>query len=481
MIAKAKSLVQKILPKNTFARGVSILVGGTASAQILLVLAAPLLTRLYSPEDFGLLAVYASLLALIGVVSCLRYELAIPLPENDQEAANVAALCLILVAISSLLTVLLVVLLGEAIAVTLSVPKLANYFWLLPVGVLVSGAYSVFSYWGIRTKRFTTIAATKLRQAIAMLAIQLAAYKLGGIALLFGQVAGQGVGTTSLALPALTSPNFRHISWQGILLAKRRYRRFPLFLTWDGLLNTTGTQLPPILFAALFGPVASGLYSLAHRVISLPASLLGDAIGQVFFGNAAETYRAGQHGPLVSQLQAKLIHIGMPLVLILILLGPDLFALVFGEQWRQAGEFSRWMAPWLFFGFVFSPLSTLFAVMERQKQFLMLQAILFITRLVAIGIGAYIGNLSVMIMLFSGVSAICYFGFLFWVAHLAGNRAQSIYQPLLVSLGLALVAIVPLMIAIIVPYISPLAWAVALLSTAVLLVAYYWKLLRKAY
>lgn len=184
MITGAKNQLRRLLPKNTFARSVSVLVGGTFSAQLLLVLTAPLLTRLYSPEDFGLLAVYASLLALIGVISSLRYELAIPLPEDDGEAANVAVLCLILVVISTILTGVLVLLMGSAIAAALGVPTLAGYLWLLPVGVLLTGFYSVFNYWAVRTKRFTTIAGTKLRQAIATLAIQLAAFKLGGIALL---------------------------------------------------------------------------------------------------------------------------------------------------------------------------------------------------------------------------------------------------------------------------------------------------------
>ena len=112
-MTRIRSSLRRLLPRNAFARGVSVLVGGTAGAQLLTVLAAPLLTRLYSPEDFGLLAVYASLLALIGVISSLRYELAIPLPEDDTEAANVAVLSLILVGISTLLSAVLVLLLGS--------------------------------------------------------------------------------------------------------------------------------------------------------------------------------------------------------------------------------------------------------------------------------------------------------------------------------------------------------------------------------
>jgi O-antigen/teichoic acid export membrane protein len=233
-IAKAKSQLRRLLPKNAFARGVRVLVGGTASAQILLVLAAPVLTRLYTPEDFGLLAVYATLLALIGVVLSLRYELAILLPEDDMEAANVAVLSLLLVAITTVLTGSLVLMLGTAIAQLLGVPVLAGYLWRLPVGVLLSGAYTVFHYWFVRTKRFSTIAGTRLTQAIATLAIQLTTFKLGGIGLLLGQVAGQSVGTTSLARPALGMPAFKQVIWGGVKKVAVRYQRFPIFSTWEG-------------------------------------------------------------------------------------------------------------------------------------------------------------------------------------------------------------------------------------------------------
>ena len=370
MIQRTKKAIRTMLPKNAFARGVSLLVGGTAGAQVLTVLIAPLLTRLYSPEDFGQFAVYASLLALVSVVSSLRYELAIPLPEYDGEAANVAVLSLLMVAISTVLTSLLVLTLGTPTTELLGVPILAKYLWLLPIGVLLSGAYTVFNYWSIRSRRFSAIAGTRLTQVMATLAIQLATFKFGGLGLILGQVAGQSAGTTSLARPALAMPAFKEVSWGGLKKAAVRYKRFPIFSTWEGLSNTASAQLPPLMFAALFSPAVAGLYTLADRMLSLPISLFGGAIGQVFFANAAEANRGGMLAALFEQLHTKLAHIAFPPALLLMLLGPDLFAVVFGENWRQAGEFVRWMAPWLYFAFISSPLSTIIAVTEETKKVL---------------------------------------------------------------------------------------------------------------
>ena len=473
--------LQRLKPKSAFARGVGVLVGGTAGSQLLVVLAAPLLTRLYTPEDFGVLAVYASLLGLIAVIASLRYELAIPLPEDAAEAANVAALSLILIGVNTLLAGVLTIFLRQPISSALGVPQLAPYLWLLPLGVLTGGVYNVFNYWAVRTKRFGTIAGTRIAQSLATLFIQLATFKLGGIALLVGQVAGQSAGTVRLGRAAFAGGGFSTVSWTGIKQAARRYQRFPLFSTWEGLANTAGLQLPPLLFAMLFGSAAAGLYSLANRVLSLPLSLIGNAIGQVFFSNAAEARRNGQLGPLVAQLHSRLAHIGLPPAVIIMLIGADLFEFVFGAQWRQAGEFAQWMAPWLYLVFVSSPLSTLFAVTEKLKQGLAFQVILLAARLVAIGLGAWIGDLAMTVMLFTGASAACWLGFLFWVSHISGNTARSMVQPSLTAFGVALLCALPVIIGNNLLAAHPFAWVVSLVISSLLIGARYWQLLRKAY
>ena len=444
MIKRSKTAIRALLPKNAFARGVSVLVGCTASAQILLVLAAPILTRLYTPEDFGLLAVYASLLALIGVISSLRYELAIPLPEDDIEAANVAVLSLLLVAISTALTAVLVLMLGTSIAELLGVPVLANYLWLLPLGVLLSGAYSVFNYWSVRTKRFSTIAQTKLTQAIATLVIQLATFKFGGIGLLLGQVAGQSAGTTSLARPALAMQVFKKVSWNGMKNALVRYQRFPIFTTWSGLANTAGHQLPPIMFSAFFSAGAAGLYALAHRILMLPSSLIGTAIGSVFLSHAAEAHRKEGLGDLYEKLQDKLIRIGLPPAIILVFVGPSLFALVFGESWRSAGQFAQWLAAGVFAGFVVSPLSMVFSILEKQDTGLVLQLNLFFLRLAAIVIGASFSNLFLTVALYSAASLLGYLAYIVVMSRMTRVSIWRFWVPFTMNLGYSLLAISPL-------------------------------------
>lgn len=481
-LAQLKGRAQRLLPKSAFARGVGVLVGGTAGAQLLMVLASPLLTRLYSPEDFGLLAIYAGLLALFGVVSSLRYELAIPLPETNTEAANVLVLSVLVVLVMTGISALMVVIAGEHVAHSLNVPELAKYFWLLPVGVLLSGIYKAFNYWAVRTKCFGDIAKTRISQTLATLAVQLIGHKLGAIALLCGQAGGQGVGSIRLARSAIMRREVKSWSWPGVWAAAKRYREFPLFSTWGGLFNTAGTQLPPLMFAAFFSASAAGLYALAHRVLAMPMSVLGEAIGKVFFSNAAEAYREGRLAPLVEKVHGMLSGIAMPATLLLVIAAPEMFALVFGDSWREAGEFARYMAPWLYIVFVTSPLSTLFSVMERQRLGMAFQAGLLFVRLVAILVGAYwLRALLPTVMLFSLVSALFWVGFLMWVCRVSGNEWSAIVRPTMGAFLKATICLLPLGIAIYSTPESSVWLCLALTASGLMVLVYYILLIRKAY
>ena len=449
------------------------MVGGTLGGQVLLILASPLLTRLYSPDDFGLLAVYTSMLAITLLFASLRYDIAIPLPEEDAEATNLVALSLILVSIVSFLIAILVLLLRDPIAEALDLPVLANYLWLLPLGILLGGTYNVFNQWSVRTKRFGLIASTKIRKAFVSLVIQLFAVKLGGLALLLGQVAGHGVGATRLA-----RPKFCKVSWAEIRKVAIRYQRFPIYSTPAGLSRVVGAELPSLLLTAAFSPAAAGLYALTRRVLGVPASVIGGAVSQVFVSSAAEAYRNGSLGPLVRDLHARMAQIGLPFMLLLILLGPNLFGFIFGEAWRQAGEFASWMAPWIYLTFVSSPITTVTAVMERQKQGLVFHLVLLGMRIIALYVGIWTGDLMITIMILAVVNAIWRLILLLWLYVISGNKIVSFVIDSFVAFAKAILCVAPVVIAL--ALFSDI-WFYALGVSFVLIAGLYWRLLKQAY
>jgi len=396
-----KQRIARLLPNNNFARGVSVLVGGTASAQLVVLLAAPLLTRLYSPDDFGVLTVYIGILSLLSVIASLRYELAIPLPEDEREVVALTLLSFLIVLMVAGLSGILVLFWGQGLAELLQVPSLGDYLWLFPVGVLFAGSYQIFTYWAVRLKQFPVLAKTKLWQQLVTAALQIAAFKVGGIGLILGQVSGQGIGVSTLAKKIISRESWKNPPFAKMKFVAWRYRNFPLFSTWGGFLNAAGTQAPPLLFASVFGATAAGLYALAHRIIALPMTVLGQAVGQVFLSNAAIDFRAGKLPPLVISAQRALIKIILPPVLFLILFGPESFAIIFGERWIQSGEIASWLALWMLVSFSTSPLSSVFTVIERQALGMIMQAVLFLVRILGISVGVYYQDFMLGIIWFS--------------------------------------------------------------------------------
>lgn len=419
--------LQRFKPKSAFARGVGVLVGGTAGAQLLMVLAAPLLTRLYSPEDFGLLAVFTAILALFGVIAAGRYEQAIPLPESDQDAANLTVLGFVLVVLTSALTFAVFLLWPQPIADALNAPGLAPYLWLIPFGVLFLGCYEVFSKWAIRRKQFPTIARTRIVQAIGTLGIQLGAFKLGVPALFGGHAAGQGLGAGGLALAAFRRPEFRQCSFAGMRQQASRHRKFPLYSTWTALFNTASLQLAPIMFVAIYGATVAGLYALTLRILSMPISLIGNAVGSVFLSSAPAAQRNGKLKELIEQVHTRLAMVGALPLVVLVFYGPQLFEILFGAEWRQAGNYAQWMAPWIYLQFQWSPLSILANVLELQRQALISQALTFAFRFgVLLTAPLFSESADFGIALFSIVSALTYFFRMAWFAGKAGVSLKSL-------------------------------------------------------
>ena len=441
------------------------MVGGTAGSQVLLVLAAPILTRIYTPEDFGLLAVFGSVLALICVVASLHYELAIPLPEEDTDAANIVVLCLILVTVTSILTGTLVLLWSRAISELLDIPRLENYLWLLPVGVFLTGFYTVFNYYGIRIKSFGDIATTKLNQTVVTLAIQLVGFKLGGAALLLGQVAGQAVGPIRLAIQTLKYPEFSHLKLSIIKSNFVRYKEFPMYATWSSLVNTAGHQLPPLIFAMFFSAGAAGLYALANRLLTMPANLIGGALAQVFLSHGVDRHREGTLGVMYAHLQNTLVQIGLPPTIFIVLVGPELFIVVFGEIWRDAGVFSQWLAIGTFFGFVVSPLSQIFTILEKQKLGMILQFSLFLLRLIGILVGVWLDSILWAVISFSVGGALGYTVYIYYGARISGCTLKKVSMEMIYGICRSILIMTPMIIG----FLLNVKWIIAILALVSLL------------
>ena len=402
---------------SPFGVDVLTLVTGTTIAQIITVLASPVITRLYGPETFGILALFTSITSVISVVACMRYELAIMLPESDAEAANVFGLSVIFVFIVSLVSFIPLFLFQQPLLQFLNAPQLGPFFWLIPLTIFVSGIFLALNYWNTRTKHFHRLSTARVVSSCASTGAQLGMGFLGyasGGALIGASILGKIVSTLALGIQIMRDHlSFfkQNISWNGMKNALKRYSNFPKYDIWSALLNTISWQIPIFLLSFFFSTTVVGYYSLGMMMIQLPMSLIGSAIAQVFYQRAAEAKREGTLASLVENVFKILIVIGLFPILILTIIGQDFFSVVFGQIWAEAGVYTQILSIWALVLFISSPLSTLYVALEKQEFGLLVNSANFITRLLSLLIGGWLGSVYIALLLFA-VSGILVYGFL---------------------------------------------------------------------
>lgn len=445
-----KGLFTAMLPKGGLAKGVAVLVSGSVLGSALAVLASPFLTRLFSPEDFGILAVFNSILEILGVIACWRYQLAIPLPKDDQTAGNLVLLCLEVLGFMIFITCLGIWFWGDRFLVLIQAEVLGPYLWYLPLALFFLGGFQIFSHWAIRKKDFGAIAKSTLSQEGGTVVTQLSMGlgNFGPAGLLVGKILGQIIGTIHLVKLLGSGKNLHWYSGGGSQIRETavQYKRFPFYSTWSGLFNTVSKNLPVLLLTYYFGPAIAGFFALSRRVLQTPMNLIGQAIAKVFFSEASEAIRVGKISSLTEKVYVRLLQVGTPLILIIGLAAPEVFSLVFGDKWREAGVYTQWLAPFIFLVFITTPMGTLPSVLGKQKQELVFQTTLLIGRIVSLIVGGTLHDPRIAIALYAGSSALAWFVYMLWNMQLSGHRMKSVMTFMLREIIFSLPLVLPLVI-----------------------------------
>jgi O-antigen/teichoic acid export membrane protein len=427
------------MPRGELKKGVVTLVGASALGQALIAVTAPLITRLYSPADVGAYSVAGSILSVLIVITCLRYEWAIPLPNSDVDAADVFALCIVVAIVTSLTVGVVLWFFGAAILTRLGAQALGPWAWLIAVGQLGSGVVLALVGWAIRTKKFTDIGINRLTQNASLIGVQLVLglARLGPLGMLLGSVVGYSVGAGRLARRAWRTHShaFKAVSWSGIRYAARRYRRFPIFSSGSALLNSLGEQAPLLVLVAIYGAAVGGQFALAVRVSALPVTLIAAAVSQVFVAETARMAREEPHAlrGMFGRTTRTLAIVAAGPFLALAVLAPILAGLVFGDAWRDVGLFVAILTPMFYLQLVASPTGGTLDVLERQDLHLLRE----ILRLIFVG-GAALASVAAdleplqAVALFSVAGCLTYtaYGLASWRAITShGARSKIVVPP----------------------------------------------------
>lgn len=391
------------MPENAFLRKLCTLASGTLLGQLLVVAVAPLLTRLFTPAEFGLFAVFSAVTAIIGVAICLRLEFAIPVLDSDEAAASLLVGAIAVATINALLTALLILLCGAWFVAAVDAAPIAGWLWIIPVAVWLWGLGSLLIYWSLRRGRYrvngVNRALTLGTQAMGQAGLGLAG--LGMPALLLGYVSGY---VTRLAHHAA---HLSRADWR-LLARPRRLAdvraalsanwRFVAFSAPSALLHNACEMLPAVVIAVIYGPAAAGWYALGQRIMSIPIKLLGEAASEVFLGEG-RALASGELHRFFLRTTALFITLGILGMAPVLLLAPLVFSFIFGDDWLLSGIFVQLLVPLYFFRFISHPVSQMLNILHRQDiQFI--ATLMNLLALIIVFFSAYYFQLDVKITIF---------------------------------------------------------------------------------
>ncbi len=396
MIDKLRAvLASKLLPGG-FIRNVVTLMTGTILAQVLTIIVAPILTRIYLPADYGALALYSSIISVLAVISCGRYEIAIVIPDNEEEASSLFILSLILGVIIGLVLVVLILVCRRWIPIWF--PSQISCIWLIPINVVLMSLFQTLTYWNIRSKEYRRLAKRQINQSISTATSQifLAIFKLGERGLIFGSFIGQFIATCVLFWET-GKKNWADInknaSMQNIYYVLRKYKKFPLYDSWPSLLDNLTIAMPILFFTYFYSTSESGQLALTLRILAIPATLIGASVSQVYYQKMAAAKNEDTNlSTIVEPTFIGLLGISICFCLVVVFFAPPLFPIVFGSNWVVAGKFAKILAPALALRFIVSPLSSAFAVLNRLELLAIWKVIAAICTAVALLIGTYFNN-----------------------------------------------------------------------------------------
>lgn len=373
--------------RNSFLRHLSVLMAGTALSNLLIVLTTPILTRLYSPEDFGSLSIFLSILYTLTIIVSLRYETAIPLPEKDDDAFHLLILSTVIAVIMSVLTFGTVILLY--FTDLLHIPGIEGHIWLLSLSLLGIGLFQVLNCWAIRTEEFDSVSKAKVMMNSGQVGSQMVLGLLSPtvLSLLLGEVAGRFSGVVAyLKTLKLTRLRSYPISMAKMKHVMKRYKSFPLVSSWSALLNNAGTQLPVFFLVAVFDTKTAGFFFLAQKILTVPEGLLGFSASQVYMSQAAQQARLSyrEFRTFFWDIVKKMIIMGSVTIGAIALIAPPLIQIVFGDVWTDTGDFIQVLSIMYVMRIIVHPLVANFYVFEALKTQTVAEVIRFIMILLSL-------------------------------------------------------------------------------------------------
>ena len=406
--------------RNSSVRNFAKLFSANVVAQVIGLVVYPILTRMYAPEDFGLMNLFLSISGIVVIVSTAEYYNAIVLPKKESEGVWVAYLCtcilLLVVGVTSIS-----VFFADEIAQAFNTPALAKYYWLLPISILINGGWNILNYWHIRHTQYSSISKYQLSQstfsAVAKIGFGHAGMVQGGLiySMVIAPLLSLVIRIVALYRSGIKSQLLRP-AWREISAMAQRYKKFPLFSLPRSFVNMVAGQLPVLLLTPLFGAEYIGWWSMALLLGFTPINMITRSIYQVLYQHT--TVRVHEHQPIggyFRRFTLWVVVVGIPLFGVLYWLLPELTLWFLGEGWEMTSVYLRWMLPWLLCSILTASTGFLADIFFKQQIGFAFEILTAILRTAAVVIGIWREDFTLAIICYAIGTAISILAQYIWL------------------------------------------------------------------
>ncbi|MFU8859652.1 MAG: lipopolysaccharide biosynthesis protein [Cyclonatronaceae bacterium] len=423
------SVISQLVRKSDFVTNITKLAGGTGIAQVIPFMVLPLLSRIYTPAEFGWFGVYYAVALVTSVFITGKYELAILLPDSKREANHLTRLAEMLTIGAGLVTFVVVFFLHRPIASLLSVEPVAWLLMLLPVSIISLALLQVYSYRLNRDKNYNIISSGKIVYSVVLAISQIGLGYLGFTVtgLIFGSILA--ILAHVLTLRFWNRSVFEEKEPYDKSLLKElalTYIDFPKHNAPHSLTSALSVQIPVVLLNRFLGEAIAGLYLMAFRIVQAPVMLISTSIGQVYSQTISEMYRQGGNiHTFTLKLYFSLTLLGFVPFTLLAIWGPEIFTFVLGNEWSEAGRYARFFSPAFFMVFIVSPTIFITALLNKQKKAFQFELIFIILRLSGLSLGIYLQDPIIAVACYSAATMLMMLFYIRWLLKLTKGAVRK--------------------------------------------------------
>ncbi|MDR1565247.1 MAG: oligosaccharide flippase family protein [Oscillospiraceae bacterium] len=385
--------------RNDYAKNITKLVSATAIGQAVPGVVGLIISRMYTPAQFGEFGALNAIFSVFLVLTTCMYEQAIMLPEDDNDAFALTIGATVLSAATSLLWFILLIIrpIRLFVAGVFGEKEFAHTLNWLALYLFFGAGYQIANYWVNRKGMYNQLSANRVIKALSISGINLGfGFKplnkmFNGV--IIGRIAGEAISWIGLVLRVWKKElyRFKSITPSLVLTQLKRYRKFPIMIVPARLINAIAQQTPVLLLSTLFSLTVQGGFSYTYTLLGIPVSLISRAAGDVFRENASILYAKGQScRELMLKTLKPLALYSAPVFALLMIFSPKLIPLLLGPDWTLAGEFVQILTPAFFMMFIVTPFSFMFMIAERQEFELCWQAAFVVMNICGFMLGYYV-------------------------------------------------------------------------------------------